>query len=57
MGAWPMLRRPEAELVSQVREELGGHRFDEVHEAGARLSQREAPAAARSAPLGAAKLS
>ena len=57
MGAWPMLRRPEAELVSQVREELGGHRFDEVHEAGARLSQREAVAAARSAPSGVAKLS
>jgi predicted ATPase len=49
MGAWPMLRRPEAELVSQVREELGGDRFDEVHEAGARLNQREAVAAARSA--------
>jgi predicted ATPase len=47
MGAWPMLRRPEAELVSRVREELGGHRFDEVHEAGARLSQREAVAAAQ----------
>jgi len=57
MGAWPMLRRPEAELVSQVREELGGHRFDEVHETGARLGQREAVAAARSAQLRAAKLS
>ena len=47
LGAWPMLRRGGAELFAQVRDALGAHRFDEIHSAGARLSQREAVAAAR----------
>jgi tetratricopeptide (TPR) repeat protein len=47
LGAWPMLRHPEAELISQVRQALGETHFDEVHDAGALLNQREAVAAAR----------
>jgi predicted ATPase len=47
LGAWPMLRRPEAEVVSEIRQALGATRFDEVHDAGAQLNQREAVAAAR----------
>jgi hypothetical protein len=44
---WPMLRQGEADLVDQVRQALGADRFDEVLAAGARLTQREAVAAAR----------
>ncbi len=47
LGAWPMLRPPEAELVSQVRQALGDTRFEDIHDAGAQLNQREAVAAAR----------
>ena len=47
LGAWPMLRPSEADLIGQVRQALGADRFDEVRAAGARLSQREAVAAAR----------
>jgi hypothetical protein len=50
VGAWPMLRRPEAKLVGQIRQALGVDRFDEVYEAGAQLSQLEAIAAARHRP-------
>ena len=42
-----MLRRPEAELVAQVRQALGADRFEEVFAAGARLTQQEAVAAVR----------
>jgi hypothetical protein len=45
--AWPMLRRPEAELVAQLRAELGTERFDEAFAAGSGLDQEEAVAAAR----------
>jgi hypothetical protein len=39
-----MLRRPEAELVAQVREALGADRFDEVFAADARPNRQEAVA-------------
>jgi ATP/maltotriose-dependent transcriptional regulator MalT len=42
-----LLRRPEAELVAQVRQALGADRFEEVVAAGARLTQREAVTAVR----------
>jgi predicted ATPase/class 3 adenylate cyclase len=42
-----LLRRPEAELVAQVRQSLGADRFEEVFAAGARLTQQEAVAAVR----------
>jgi predicted ATPase len=45
--ARPMLRRPEAELVAQLRAELGTERFDEAFAAGSGLDQEEAVAAAR----------
>jgi tetratricopeptide (TPR) repeat protein len=44
---WPTLRQAEAEVVAQVRQALGAGRFDQVFAAGARLTQREAVAAAR----------
>jgi predicted ATPase len=46
--AWPVLRRPEAELLAQVRQALGAEGLDRVFAAGSRLSQREALTAARS---------
>jgi predicted ATPase/class 3 adenylate cyclase len=42
-----LLRRPEAELVAQVRQALGADRFEEVFAAGARFTQQEAVAAVR----------
>jgi hypothetical protein len=48
LRAWPMLRRGEVELVAQLRQALGTDRFDQAFAAGARLSQREAVAAAQS---------
>jgi len=30
LGAWPHLRRVEADLVAQVRQRLGAARFDQV---------------------------
>ncbi len=47
MGAWPMLRQTEAALLDQVRQALSVDRFEQTYEAGTRLSQREAVAAAR----------
>jgi predicted ATPase len=47
LGAWPMLRQPEAALLDQVRQALSLDRFEQAYEAGTRLSQREAVAAAR----------
>ena len=47
LRAWPILRQGEAELVAQVRQALGADRFDQVFAAGARLTQRDAVAAAR----------
>jgi predicted ATPase/class 3 adenylate cyclase len=45
--AWPILRPGDADLVAQVRQALGADRFDQLFAAGARLTQREAVAAAR----------
>jgi hypothetical protein len=42
-----LLRRPEAELVAQVRQALGADRFEAVFAAGARLTQQEAVDAVR----------
>jgi predicted ATPase len=53
LGVWPLLRRGEAALVTQVRLALGADRFDKVFAAGARLSQREAVAAVRDRPAAA----
>jgi len=47
LGAWPMLRQAEAALLDQVRQALSMERFEQIYEAGTRLSQREAVAAAR----------
>jgi predicted ATPase/class 3 adenylate cyclase len=47
LRALMLLRRPEAELVAQVRQALGADRFEEVFGAGARLTQQEAVAAVR----------
>jgi tetratricopeptide (TPR) repeat protein len=48
LRAWPSHRRAEAALVDQIRQALGADRFDRAFAAGARLSQREAVAAAQS---------
>jgi tetratricopeptide (TPR) repeat protein len=48
LRAWPSHRRAEAALVDQIRRALGADRFDQAFAAGARLSQREAVAAAQS---------
>jgi hypothetical protein len=50
LQVWPVLRRGEAELVAQIRQALGASAFDERYAAGARLSRREAVAAARDRP-------
>ena len=47
LRAWLLLRRPEAELLAQVRQALGADRFEEGFAAGARLTQQEAVAAVR----------
>jgi predicted ATPase len=47
LPAWPMLRRGEAELMTQIRQALDAHQFDEAFSAGTRLSQREAVAVIR----------
>ena len=47
LQAWPMLRQGEDELVTQIRQTLDAHRFDQAFSAGTRLSQREAVAALR----------
>ena len=52
LGAWPMLRQPEAALLDQVRQALSLDRFEQAYEAGTRLSQREAVAAARERGVG-----
>ena len=50
LRAWPVLRRGEAEVVTQIREALGASTFDEKYAAGSRLSQREAVAVVRDRP-------
>ena len=52
LGAWPMLRQPETALLDQIRQALGLDRFTPIYEAGTRLSQREAVAAARERDAG-----
>jgi hypothetical protein len=47
LWVWPSHRRPEAELVAQLRQMLGSARFDQAFAAGARLTRREAVAAVR----------
>jgi ATP/maltotriose-dependent transcriptional regulator MalT len=50
LGAWPLLRHSEAELLAQIRGALGADRFDEAFAAGSRLTGKEAVAAARNRP-------
>jgi hypothetical protein len=47
LRAWPMLRRGEAKLVTQIRQAVGADRFDQLYAAGSRLNQRQAVAAVR----------
>ena len=47
VSTWPVHRRAEAQLVAQVRDSLGAEQFDTGFAEGAKLSQREALAAAR----------
>ncbi len=47
LRTWPMLRQGEAKLVAQVRQALGADHCDQVFATGARLTQRDAVAAAR----------
>ena len=50
LQVWPVLRRGEAELVTQIRQALGASSFDQKYAAGAQLNRREAVAAARDRP-------
>jgi predicted ATPase len=50
LRTWPVLRRGETELVTQVRQVLGDGRFAQAFAAGSRLSQQEAVAAIRDRP-------
>jgi hypothetical protein len=47
LRAWPLQRQGEAQMVAQIRQALDPDRFDQASAAGARLSRREAVAAAR----------
>jgi len=42
LRAWPHLRRVEADLVVQLRQQLGASQFDHAFSAGSRLTQRQA---------------
>ncbi|HEX8928577.1 MAG TPA: tetratricopeptide repeat protein, partial [Actinomycetota bacterium] len=44
LQAWPLRRREEAELATQVRQALGADRFGQASAAGSRLTQQEAVA-------------
>jgi predicted ATPase len=46
LGVWPAPRRGETDLAADLRQALGTDRFDQLYAAGARLSRREAAAAA-----------
>ncbi|HSR84329.1 MAG TPA: DUF4062 domain-containing protein [Streptosporangiaceae bacterium] len=52
LGVWPEPQRGEASLAAAIRQALGTDRFDEVYTVGARLSRREAVAAAVSGATG-----
>jgi ATP/maltotriose-dependent transcriptional regulator MalT len=54
-STWPTLRRGEAQLTAQIRQELGDDRFGQVFAAGSRLSQQEAVAAIRDRPRSSAQ--
>jgi predicted ATPase len=47
LRSWPVLRRGEDELRTQIREALGPDRFEDAFADGTRLTQREAIAVAR----------
>ena len=47
LAVWPAVGREEADLAAQIPQALGADRFDQVYAAGARLSRRDAVAAAR----------
>jgi hypothetical protein len=42
LRAWPHLRRVEADLVVELRQQLGAGQFDQAFSAGSRLTQRQA---------------
>ena len=46
LGVWPAPRRGETDLAAEIRQAMGTDRFDQLYAAGARLSRREAAAAA-----------
>jgi predicted ATPase/class 3 adenylate cyclase len=50
LRTWPMLRRGEADLVTQIRQALGDGRFGQAFAAGSALSQQQAVAAVRDRP-------
>ena len=50
LRAWPHLRRVEADLVVQLRQQLGASQFDQAFSAGSRLTQRQAVTIARDQP-------
>jgi tetratricopeptide (TPR) repeat protein len=56
LGAWPMLRSGEAELVGQIHQALGTHHFNQAHDAGAQLSLRQAVRTAQSRPAAASRI-
>jgi predicted ATPase len=54
LQAWPLRRREEAELATQIRQALAADRFGQVSAAGSRLTQQEAVAAVRDRHTGTA---
>jgi predicted ATPase len=54
LRTWPVLRPGEADLTAQIRQALGPDRFDQAFASGTGLNQREAAAAVRRRPDGAA---
>jgi predicted ATPase len=44
LSAWPHLRKKEAELVAQIRQQLGADQFDQAFSAGSQLTQQQAVA-------------
>jgi predicted ATPase len=50
LRVWPALRHSEDELMTQVRQTLGGSQFDQAFSAGSRLTQRQAVDIVRDQP-------
>jgi tetratricopeptide (TPR) repeat protein len=50
LRAWPHVRQLEADLVAQVRQRMGGSRFDQAFSTGSRLTQRQAVDIVRDQP-------